>query len=107
MPRIDNVVKVYVYKIPGRIKKLKERGKGDLGEVEATKSFAPPKSTWQGQPHAISRRKDEVFQIRKMFLPRSRIEPRRFPILHNDRKGRPAIESLQYRGSVRTKQSEA
>jgi hypothetical protein len=34
MPRIENFVKLKVYKIPGRTKKLRECGKGDPSQVE-------------------------------------------------------------------------
>jgi len=61
MPRIENFVKLKVYKIPGRIKKLKECRKGDPSRVETSKAWAPPKSAGQGQLHVISRQKNKLF----------------------------------------------
>jgi len=58
-------VKLKVYEIPGRKKKLKGCGKGDPSQVERTKAWAPPKRAGQGQPPATFRQEYEIFQFGK------------------------------------------
>jgi hypothetical protein len=63
MPSVENFVEPKINKVFGRIKKPSERGKGDPGQVETTEAWATPKSAGQSQLHAISRKKDKVFQF--------------------------------------------
>lgn len=68
MTRIENFVELKVYKIPGRIRKLKEGGKVDPRQMEKTKAWIPPKGDGQGKSHVISRQENEVFQLRERPL---------------------------------------
>jgi hypothetical protein len=70
MSRIENIMKLKVYKVPGIFKKLKECGKSDTSQVETTKGWAPLKSTGQGQSQVIWRfgQKSEVLEFRKWPL---------------------------------------
>jgi hypothetical protein len=63
-------VKLKVYNIPRRIKKMEESRKGGPRQMETTKAWATQKSAGQGQRRAFSRKKYEVFQIYKRPLDR-------------------------------------
>ena len=60
MPRIEYFVKLKVYKVLGRKKKLWECGEDNPSEVESTEARAPLKGAGQSQLHVLLGKKNKL-----------------------------------------------
>ena len=58
-------MKLKIYEALGGDKKQREYGKGNSGQVESTRTMAPPKSVGEGQPYLVLGQRNKLLYFRK------------------------------------------